>query len=226
MNKWENIVTIPQVLLSFCLLEDGATLNNQKISDFIGSDPFLNSLLLSILHKQSEKLTIESALNSYGHKGLRDKIASLYLYKLEMNHYPDSFEQDYALDLIDFEKRFSEFEAGGVYRGYALAYFLKVYNEYEFNHGGEEVIPSVEVDEILTTGKIRSNRLDWLILTLTLCLSELSKDEILRNINKEQRDVYSLLSLLSEKKQEKAFSTMLLYAHSINETEIFSFKRV
>lgn len=226
MEKWENIVSIAPIIRFFCLDDEALPLNNQKISDYINQDRFIHSLLSTVFQKQSSKLSIESALNSYGIKGLRDRIVSLYVYKLENKTYPEAFRLENIIDIIDFENRFSAFAVGENYRTYILGYFLKVYNEFQFENGLEEFIVPIEVDEILLKGKIRSKRLDWLIITLTLILQHLDKEEVLKELEKEDINIMNLFKIIPNQLQQDSFNFLMHYSHAIGQTDMFTFKRV
>lgn len=226
MEKWENIVSIAPVIRFFCLDDESVSLNNHKINDFIQKNNFVHNLLATIFHKQNQKLNIEIALNSYGLKGLRDRITSLYIGKFSSGYFPDTFNLDIISDIIEFENRFSDFASSNNYRTYILGYFLKVYNENQFNKGLEEILIPIDIDEILLKGRIRSKRLDWIILTLALTLQYLDKDDVIKELDNRPINLMSLFVLIPAEIQNDIFSLLLLYAHAIGETEMFTFKRV
>tara|TARA_B100001971_G_scaffold61895_1_gene56870 strand:- start:70302 stop:71003 length:702 start_codon:yes stop_codon:yes gene_type:complete len=201
----------------------------QEIWEFIHQDQALKILLPRIFEKNHLGGDLKAQMSSYGVKGIRDRLASLFLYQLSEKNQAKSVDLTYILEVQQFEERFSEFANEWDSRIFLLGFYLRVkdlkneeYNdpeEYELN------IP-LDVDEILTHGKAKIEKLDWLIITLKSLLQFKSKDELIDWINKDGKDIYNLIITLSPAQQKVFLKDLLQYGHAINDLDFFIFNKI
>ncbi len=119
-------IYLPDVITQLCHIK----LQNNRKSFSIIMDTIYADKALSLLVKRTFKDflkydSVESMLNGLGWDGFRNRIASLFLYKLEFGGYPHETKPEVVKDIVEFERELKEFTAYGDSRLFLLGYYLR-----------------------------------------------------------------------------------------------------
>lgn len=221
---------IPDIIAWLCQQRlQNSNKTYQHIWEFIHQDQALSLMLPRIFEKDHLGGDLKAQMSSYGLKGIRDRLSSLYLYHLTENMRPKKVDISYVLEVQQFEERFHQFANEWDSRIFMLGFYLRtkdlkneLYNdpeEYELN------IP-LDVDEILTHGKAKIEKLDWLILALKSFLNYLSKEEIIEWFKEDGDDFYNLFQKINTDQRKEVLSELLVYGNAINDKDFFVFDKI
>lgn len=201
----------------------------QDIWEFIHRDAAMKIMLPRIFEKNHLGGDLKAQMSSYGVKGIRDRLASLFLYHLTEKTQAKVVDLSYVLEVQQFEERFSEFANEWDSRIFLLGFYLRakdLKNE-EYNDPEEyELNISLDVDEILTYGKAKIEKLDWLIIIIKNLLKFKSKEEVLNWFKTDGKDIYTILTTLSFEDQKDFLHELLMYGHAINDLDFFVFDKI
>lgn len=201
-----------------------------KISDEIYQSPFLRLLVPKLFAPYMKNQNIESMLNALGWNGFRDRLTSIYLYKMEHGQFPTAIDEHLLEEVKKFESTYDEYSFEGNSRIFMLGVYLKMGQmklkaEHQFmNDSLLELRPVVK--KLLKLGTQKTTKGDWLILTLILLSNLVDDDLLLETAQKNHGNFYKCFSLLDEKKKELLIMNLLAYGASINDDEIFIYDKV
>ena len=201
----------------------------QEIWDYFQQDQAMKLLLPRIFEKNHLGGDLKAQMSSYGVKGIRDRLASLFLFKVSESAQVKSVDLSYVLEVQQFEERFSDFSNEWDSRIFLLGFYLRVkdikneiYNDpedYELN------IP-LTVDEILSLGKAKIEKLDWLILIIKTLLKFKTKEEVVSWFRTDGDDINKLLADMSYENKKLFLKELLMYGHAISDLDFFVFDKV
>lgn len=220
---------IPDIIAWICQQRlQNSNKTYKEIWDYIHCDKSMSLILPRIFEKDHLGGDLKAQMSSYGLKGIRDRLSSLFLFHLTENMRAKKVDLTYVLEVQQFEERFNQFANDWDSRIFMLGFYLRmrdlkneIYNEpdeYELN------IP-LDVDEILTLGKTKIEKLDWLILTIKEFLKYTDKDSIVKWLN-ESSDFYDLFKLIKLDEQKEVLRELLTYGHAIKDKDFFVFNKI
>lgn len=201
-----------------------------KISDEIYQSPFLKMVVNRVFKEYYKNENLEMMFNAIGWNGFRDRLASIYIYKLEHGQFPDNPQLQYVEEIKKFEQEFEGRAPEGDSRLFMLGFYLKLAqihlkNEHQYTNENFLVIKPV-VTKALSKGMQKSIRLDWLILTLMLLADCLTEEELFNVIDQHHGNFYKILGILNDEKKEYLIENLLAYGASINDNEMFIYDKV
>jgi hypothetical protein len=171
---------------------------------------------------------LEKTMMALGWANFRDRMASMYIYKVVHGNFPTSTSMDLVDDIKTFEHRFVDHGVHGLSRVFLLGFYLKLANlqirERQNNQFLEIKVPE-EIGPLLKLSQGRSERADWLILIL-LHLHNSLGDKLLTNTLLSGKKFDELYELLTEDQKKNMLENLLAYGASINEADFFLYDRV
>jgi len=224
-------IYLPDIITRLCHIK---LQNNRKsfaiIMDTIYADPALSILITRTFSEFLKYETIESMLNALGWDGFRNRVASLYLYKLEFGVFPGETKPDLVKGIVDFEIELKEFTVYGDSRLFLLGYYLRscelsFKNQKQFIAGSMLNI-SDNVIAAIKMNNHKSEKIDWLILILSYFTNYLGEEKLLDCLTKSNGNFYKILPLISEQNRHDLIENLLIYGGAINEDEMFLFEKV
>lgn len=208
--------------------------NNRKnysvIADQIYSSSVLRILIPKVFKEFMKNNNIESMLNALGWNGFRDRLASLYVYKYEMNHYPTKTDIRYVEEIKTFEYEFIDFFPEGNSRLFMLGFYLKLSQialnkKHEYGH--EDILKvNPVVKQILKLGTQKTIKPDWLILVIMSLTDLLGDEDVVTLFSKTNGQFYKIIKEIKKEHREKLFETLLSYGTSISDDEMFLYEKV
>ena len=209
--------------------------NNSKksfntISDAIFNNTFIKIQITKLFKQYMKESSIDSLLTSLGWKGLRDRLASMYLYHFENGAFPNLLSTDNVEDILDFENKFSTAFPDGNSRVFVLGMFFKLCELSSKKDDADNWKSYLSVSDsllkVIRLGEQKVVKPDWLILTLIHLESYLGADKLYSLVTEHKGNFYKLLALLNEEQKEEMVQNFLRYGASIDEDEIFLFEKV
>jgi len=229
--KSNNVYTkIPELISWICQQRlQNSNKTYQKIWEFVQTDPFGKLFFSRIFEAEHRDKDLKTQMGSYGVKGIRDRLTSHYLFYLTEGSWAKAPDLSYTLEVQQFEERFSEFSNEWDSRVFMLGCYLRMKDlqlskleepdEYEINI-------SLDLDEVLTHGKAKIEKLDWLIITLKSLLKFTTKEKIITWLNSESENFYDIVNTLEVSEQKTFLNDLLLYGNAIGDQEFFVFNKV
>jgi hypothetical protein len=174
-------------------------------------------------------LHIEKIIKVLGWHGLRDRIATMIIYKKINGEFPDHIPHNNVYGLLDFEDKVKQ----NTVAGYSRAFLLGLYQKLMLHHI-QEVDPNLKVNNMLVDdstiallrfAKSRTIKVDWLLILLKHFSFYLGYEELekLLKSNTSYEEIFSCLEL---EQQEILMGNLLSYGSSINDSEIFYSKTI
>ena len=200
------------------------------ITEAILNNPFIKIQISKLFKQYMKEESIKSLLSSLGWKGLRDRLASMYLYHYENGVFPSLLSTDNVEDILQFEKKFVTIFPDGNSRVFVLGMFFKLceLSSKKENPSNWKTYLSVS-DSLLKTIELGDQKVvkpDWLILSLIHLESYLGHDKLQSQVLATKGNFYKLASLLNDEQKEEMMQNLLRYGASINEDEIFLYEKV
>jgi hypothetical protein len=191
-----------------------------------------NKALTSILEKAFKEFDdgrgVEKVMLALGWQNFRERMASIYVYKLIYGDYPGHTNMELVEDVKTFESRFMDHSVHGYSRLFLLGFYLKLANSEiqrrEDNQFMEIKIPD-EVQSFLKLSQGRSEKIDWLILILAHLNLGLG-EKLLMNGLISGKTFDELYQMLSKEVQEQMHQNLLAYGASIQEPDIFLYEKI
>ena len=204
--------------------------SNSAITDAIFNNPFIKIQISKLFKQYMKEGSIDSLLTTLGWKGLRDRLASMYIYHFENGVFPNLLSTDNIEDIVQFEKKFINTYPDGNSRVFVLGMFFKIC---EISSKKDDPINwnsylsvSDSLLKVIRLGEQKIVKPDWLILTLIHLESYLGGDELYSLVDKHNGNFYKLLGMITEEQKEEMIQNFLRYGASINEDEMFLFEKV
>jgi len=190
--------------------------------------PHVFHILSNVLKEIDDGRGTEKLIVGLGWVNLRDRMACLYLSKNLFEYYPDHFQLDLLDEIKLFEVKFSDFGVDGFSRLFLLGFFMKIHNQkvMVMDGGENQVIHFSDLlVPLLKLSKVKSEKLDWLLIILQHFLNYLGFEKLKELITKDKNfiQIYEMLSLEERKVMH---SNLLAYSSSIFDSEFFLYEKV
>jgi len=224
-------VALPKVVMpvDFLTLLKGNRISvasdmNQLLAH-IRSNPSFNALLRESFQEFDESKRLDIIIKNLGWENFRDRVASLYLYHNENKFFPPTTDLELVEDISDFEKRIEKHSVQNFSRGFLLMFYFKMGKLITTRRvDGESkfyLIPE-DVFELLKYSKVKTVKIDWLILTLWHFVEYLGRNKVQKHLEDETCDVYrTLFNALKHDEKYTMIENLLAYGQSIDEPELF-----
>jgi hypothetical protein len=200
------------------------------ITDAIFNNPFIKIQISKLFKQYMKEDSIQSLLSSLGWKGLRDRLASMYLYHYENGVFPHLLSTDNVEEILEFEKKFISIFPDGNSRVFILGMFFKLCELSSKKENANNLQTYLAVSDsllkIIELGGQKVIKPDWLILTLIHLESYLGYDELHSQVLATKGNFYKLVALLNDEQKEEMMQNFLRYGASIDEDEIFLYEKV
>ena len=193
-----------------------------------------NKALFMILDRtlkdfKEQKIGLSKLFTALGWGNFKDRWTFIYIYKTIYGHFPDESDLDLIQDIKKIEERFMTLQAQGSSRLYLLGFYLKMINleHKKANTEAEDdywLIPEI-IDDIIREHSFKSEKADWLLLSLWQFCHFLGADKVIQ-IVKEEKPYEMLFAYLTEPQRYQFINNLLAYGASINDDEIFVSKKV
>jgi hypothetical protein len=192
-----------------------------------------NKALYSMLEKSFQHLDdgrgLEKTMLSQGWNNFRNRVASLYVSKAIYGHYPLKTDMALVEDLIEFEQEFQGHGVQSNSRIFLLGFYLKLaqlnLQETEGNRFFEIEISKPSVIKALKLTQGRSQRLDFLILTLSHFIQGLG-EKTLTNAIVQGKSFSEIYDSMGDRSRKLMHDNLLAYGSSINEDDTFLYEKV
>ena len=220
-------LVLPKEFLTL-LKEPNSAQKSSQIIAILRASPALSMVLDSAFQEFDEnKIGLEKISTTLGWDHFRDRMASVYVFKILNSVFPDKTDMDLVEDIKFFEKRFGDKTLAGDSRLFMLGFYLKIFNLFEMNQDTDVLATKVpaSVDKILALSKARTDKADWLVL-LTWHLCEFLGEYKLVELVSKATPWPALYALLSDEQKFHLVSNLLSYGASIREDDPFLFERI
>jgi hypothetical protein len=190
--------------------------------------PHLYHILSNALKELDDGRGTEKLIVGLGWVNLRDRMACLYLSKNLFEYYPDHFQVDLLEEIKLFETKYSDFSVDGFSRLFLLGFFMKMHNQKVMAlDGGENRVMkfSDSLIPILKLSKVKSEKLDWLLIILQHFLNSLGVEK-LKDLISENKNFIQIYEMLSLEERKGMHSNLLAYSSSIFDSEFFLYEKV
>lgn len=170
----------------------------------------------------------EKSLLALGWPNFRERVSSLYVYKLIYGDFPTSTNTQLVEDVKKFESRFRDHSVNSYSRAYLLGFYLKLANmelQYRDDRQFIEIRIADSIDSLLKLSMGRSEKIDWLILILYHLHLALGEKVLTDCLNKGQKfeDIYPLMP---KEALEMMAENLLAYGASIDEPDFFLYDKI
>jgi hypothetical protein len=191
--------------------------------------PLFMILERSLKDLKEKKIGLGKLFNGLGWSNFKDRWSVLYIHKSLYGSFPDELDLDLAEDIKKLDVRFSRLQLLGNSRIYLLGLYLKMINleHKKLNADAEDdywVIPET-LDQIFVSHAFKSDKADWLVLSMWQFLHFLGAEKILQ-VKDEGKPYEMLFAYLTEPQRYQFINNLLAYGASINDSEIFVSKKV
>lgn len=191
--------------------------------------PNFQAILHRACYDLKGSLSFERIINSLGWLGLRDRLASTYLYHQEYGHFPDRVLLKNIEDILIFEEEVKGQTIDGYGRHFLYAFYIKMNLYYikrtdpkkTYHH--ELMAP--EALSIVKTFSKKAIELDWLCMTIDH-FTELLGEIKVRDILSKGGSYSELYMLLMEAQRYSINENFLTYGSSIKDENPFTFAQV
>lgn len=225
------VIKLPASLTQICSLE----LRNNKacyseIILIIESDAFLSLFVPFVFEEYSQKGGLALIFSSLGWQGFRNRLAEAYLHYARHGHFPKNVKVEEVKYAIEFERRYEFLYSESNSRAFLLGLYLKLCEiDLELNgEGGVNDFSGIpyQVDEILAKGRSKSLTPDWLIVIVWSFYNKFGKAKCLEMFKTHKGNWSEIMHQVSKKDYGEFIMDLLVYGHAINDTQIFTDKKV
>ena len=216
----------------FALLPDGFThllrANMQSTSkgftglkDYFIQRPDMSYLLKHCFQDIDESGNVDRIMKAVGWFGMRDRLASIYLHRLEHGSYPKGAPENLCEDILKFEEQFKRFTVDGYSRVFLLAFYVKfMLKDQKKSQEFVDYLEAPALFKCLQAGKSRAIKIDWLCVILYHFNVFLGPEECVEHL-KKGTTFHNLWAKLSEDQQMNMTQAMMAYGAAINEPDLF-----
>lgn len=221
-------VKMPQEFVTLLKSNLSSVTSPSTVFDVIRKNKAIYRVLEISLSEFDDGRGVEKLLTALGWTSFRDRMASLYIYKVIYGHFPSRTNLDLVEDIKKLESLYGDHGVHGYSRLFLLGFYLRLSNlqiqKKQSNQLLEIKIPT-EVSKVLKLSQVRSEKLDWLILLISYLILNLGEKTLINLLSAGKRldDIFPLLSL---DQRENLHQGLLAYGASINEPDFFLFEKV
>jgi len=171
---------------------------------------------------------LEKIISALGWPNFRERVASLFIYKIEHGKYPEKTHMELIEDIKNFEAYYFDHSVHSNSRIFLLAFYLKIAETFHRQNFGQETFKLADFPDVkpwLNMSQARSEKLDWIILMLAFFQEYLGKAQLHKKLA-AHATFKELFNHLSPQQQKQFHSNLLAYGMSIGDTDIFLYERV
>lgn len=229
MNRIElPFVSMPREFVT--LLKSNLSVVNSPdpVFEILRPNKALYATLESSFAEFNDGRGLEKLMLALGWPNFRDRMASLYIYKAIYGEYPTKTDMDLVDDIKAIETRFSDHSVHSFSRLFLLGMYLKLaqlkIRVKEGNNFLDLKLPP-EIGTIIALSQARSERPDWLILTVMHFQIAFGNKNLINGIvgGKKFEDLYAVMP---DDLRLNMHNNLLAYGASINESEVFLYGKV
>lgn len=220
-------LVLPKEFLSL-LKEPNSSQKSSQIISVLRSNPALSMVLEKAFAEFDEhQIGLEKISTTLGWDHFRDRMSSVYIYKILNSVFPDKTDMDLVDEIKIFEKRFSDKTLAGNSRLFILGFYLKILNLFESHQNTDVSLTHISksVDKILNLSKARTDKPDWLVL-MAWHLVEFLGESALSQLIHKGASWKELYHHLKEDQKFHLVSNLLSYGASIHEDDPFLYERI
>lgn len=206
--------------------------STHSLVDTLHESLALNKALGLILEKSlgefDEKKNIEKIFNALGWSNFRDRVASIYVFKKMYGNFPIKTNIDLVEEIKLIESKFQDHGVNSLSRTFLLGFYIKMAN-IEMENADINSRPLISIPDAvlkaLDHSQGRSEKIDWLILTVLHFCHYLGEETLLLNLKAGRKftEIYSQLSLEA---REMMHQNLLAYGASIQESDNFLYEKI
>lgn len=223
-----NHVRLPNEFISLLKMKVTITNSPSPIFDIIKPNKAIYCILEKAFKEFDDGKGLEKTMMALGWANFRDRMASLYIYKLIYGSFPKVTSMDLVEEIKQIEIRFASHGVHSHSRAFLLGFYLKMSNIdsqlRDHNKFIEIKIPE-ELGNFLKFSFGRSEKIDWLILIIMLFLNGLG-EKMLMNALIAGKKFDEIYQLLSPEFRENMIQNLLAYGASIGEQDIFLYEKI
>ncbi len=217
------------------LLQVNMQKNNEEFSNLsttISKNKSLYALFNVSFHDMDQDLRIEKIINGVGWYGVRNRLASLFIYYLHYGQYPSEYKNNYAGQIIQFEEKTQFMTVDGYSRGFLLGMYLEMANVlFEHGHTGKRNINPLSkycltidtIDQLLKQAELLKGntiKIDFLLIFLAHLNSFCGRETALR-LMKSGIEYHEIYSQFSNFQKTLFVENLLAYGSSISDIDFF-----
>lgn len=212
---------------------------NKPIIALTVHDKAFKFIVKNTLKEYAENRSIESTLDMVGWKYLRERLANVYLNNINSGQYNFSFESEEIEDVLEFEEKFVTVTFDSLSRVFLLGFYLSVYS---LKNKGKVIVDTSDnfnltkksrllpfeddVYKILKTGRVKHERVDYIILTLSVLRKYYSVEDLISFFSTNSKNFYQIIAQLPLDQQKLVFNNLLSYTISIHDYDMLFYERV
>lgn len=191
--------------------------------------PHFQAILSRACFDLKGKLSFERIINSLGWLGLRDRLASTYLYHQEYGHFPDRVLLNNIDDILLFEEEIKGQTIDGYGRHFLYAFYIKM-NLYYIKRTDPRgtyhtSLLSKDAIDLVKSFSKKSIEIDWLCVCMNHFVDFLGEQKV-RDILTQGGSYRELYGLISTPQKHDMNENFLTYATSIKDENPFIFSQV
>lgn len=221
-------VILPTEFLSLLKTTINVSTSSAPVFDVIKPNQALFCLLEKAFKEFDDGRGFEKTMVALGWANFRDRMASIYVYKLIYGNYPNKTSMNLVQDIKHLEVRFTNHSVTSISRLFMLGFYLKLANietqRKENNKYIEIKIPE-DLENYLKVSHGRTEKIDWLILTTMHLLNGLG-DKPMMNALVAGKKFSELYNLLTPELRKNMLDNLLAYGASIGEPEVFLYEKI
>ena len=219
-------IAVPEWFSRLCSIH----LTNTKVCygemiDVVESDPFLRTYVKDYFKIFLQKGGHLGMLHVLGPQRFRNMLAEAVLVHQKTGKYPLEFELDYVQDILDIEARFGFLFHEGDSQVFLMGMFFKLYDMSYSEERGIINIP-LSVDQLLKEPKDKSDRADWLIVTILSLIDIAGESFCEAKMKANNNNIDKVLELLTDDQQNHFISNLLKYGEGVHCPEFFSHSKI
>ncbi len=237
--NWENIfvrnrtlnlsyLKLPLELVDLCKLNMSEASSKEILYSNTIRRPHVYHILSNAFKQIDDGRGPEKIIVGLGWINLRDRMGCLYLSKFLFEYYPHHFQMELLEEIKLFEAKYSDFGVDGFSRLFLLGFYMKIHNqkmlmldlgENSFLEFSDLLIP------VLKLSKVKSEKLDWLLIILQHFLNFLGFEK-LKDLISENKKFVQIYEMLSSDERKMMHSNLLAYSSSVFDSEFFLYEKV
>jgi hypothetical protein len=212
------------------LLKSNISVSNSAapVFDILKTNKSIYLLLQGALKEFDDGRGVEKILLALGWENFRERLASMYIFREIHGQYPAKTSMELVEDIKMLETLYSSHGVHTYSRLFLLGFYLRI-ADIQVKKKNESDLTDFrvpfEMGPFLRLSQGRTERTDWLILTLWHLMLGLGEKNLLGALSagKKFEEIYNMLSLRDRHKMNENF---LAYGASINEDDIFLYGKV
>lgn len=221
-------VILPEEFLTLLKSNLSITTSPAPIFDVIRPNRALYHTLEKAFKEFDDGRGLEKTMMALGWPSFRERMASLYIYKVIYGDFPLHTNMDLVEDIKTLEQKFTDHGVHSFSRLFLLGFYLRLANiqtQRREHNKFLEIKVSDAVAPILKLSQGRSERIDWLILIIMHLMEALGEKMLMNAIvsGKKFEDLYELMSVDARIQMSE---NLLAYGASIREPDVFVYDKI